>query len=90
MQNFDAQNNLLLVNKGLLVVLTVCFGFVTGGRNIVLCFQRFLQHLDQTLEKVANALRNIFYPFLNIFIEQRFCKGLVNITTTLRTIINTL
>ena len=91
MQNFDVQNNFLLVNKALLVVLTMCFGFVTTGRN-VLCFQRFVHHLDQTLEKVANALRNLFHPFLNIFVEQcqRFYNGLNNIRNALRTIINAL
>ena len=56
MQNFDVQLNLLLVNKVLLVVLTMCLALL----------QHFVQHLDQTLEKVANALRNIFDPFLNI------------------------
>ena len=83
MQNFDVQNNFLLVNtKALLVVLTMSFGFVRTGRNVVLCFQRFVQHLDQTLENGANALRNNFHPFLNIFVEhcQRFYNGLNNIT----------
>ena len=90
-QNFYVQNNLLLVNKALLVLLTMCFGFVTTWRNIVLCFQRFVQHLDQTLEKVANALGNIFHPFLNIFVEQNIIfVGLDNITNALRTNINAL
>ena len=62
MKNFDVKNNLLLVNKALLVVLTMYFSFVTTGRN-VLCFQRFAQHLDQTLQKVANAFRNLFIHF---------------------------
>ena len=91
MQNFDVQNDFLLVNtKALLVVLTMSFGFVRTGRNVVLCFQRFVQHLDQTLENGANALRNNFHPFLNIFVEhcQRFYNGLNNITNALRTIIN--
>lgn len=63
MQNSEVQLNLLLVNKALLVVLTVCGALL---QNVVLCFQRFVQHLDQTLEKVANAFRNIFHPSLNI------------------------
>ena len=89
MQNFDVQNNFLLVTKALLVVLTMCFGFVTTGQNVVPCFQHFVQHLDQTLEKVANALRNIFHAFLNIFVKhcQRFYNGLNNITNGLTTII---
>ena len=89
--NFDVQNNFLLVNKALLVVLTTCFGFVKTKQNVVPCFQRFVQHLDQTLEKVANALRIIFHAFLNIFVKhcQRFYNGLNNITNALTTIINT-
>ena len=66
MQNFDVQLNLLLVNKALLVVLTMCSAFLKRGETVVPCFQHFVQHLDQTLKKVANALRNIFHPFLNI------------------------
>ena len=37
MQNFDVENNFLLVNKALLLVLKMCFGFATTGRNVVLC-----------------------------------------------------
>ena len=50
-----------------------------------------MQHTDQMLEKVANALRNIFHPFLNIFEHcQRFYNELNNITNALGTIIKAL
>ena len=84
-------NIMLLVNKAVGCVDNM-FSFVTTGRHIVLCFQRLVQHLDQTLEKVVNTLRNIFYPFLKIFVErfQRFYNGMNNITNALKTIINAL
>ena len=66
MQNFDIQNNVACKQSASGCV-DILFSFVTTGRQVVLCFQLIVQHLDQTLEKVANALRNIFYPFLNIF-----------------------
>ena len=77
MQNFDVQNNVACKQSTIGCVDNV-FSFVTMGRQVVLCFQRFVQHLDQTLEKVVNALRNIFHPFLNIFVEhfQRFYNGM--------------
>ena len=53
------QNNVACKQSAIGCVVNV-FSFVTMGRHVVLCFQRFVQHLDQTLEKVANALRNIF------------------------------
>ena len=81
MQNFDVQHNVACKQSAIGCVDNV-FSFVTTGRHVVVCFQRFVQHLDQTLEKVVNALRNIFHPFLNIFVEhfQRFYNGLNNIT----------
>ena len=51
-------NIMFPVKKALLAVLTMCF--VTMGRHVVLCFQHFVQYLDQTLEKVLNALRTFF------------------------------
>ena len=66
MQNFDVQNNVACKQSASGCV-DIVLSFVTTGRHIVLCFQRIVQHLDQTLEKVANALRNIFHPILNIF-----------------------
>ena len=88
MQNFDVENNFLLVNKALLLVLKMCFGFATTG----LCYnrakrgplQRFVQHLDQTLEKFANALRNIFVKHF-----KRFYKGMNDITNTFQCICKT-
>ena len=65
MQNFHVQLNLLLVNKALLIVVLSVELCCNGAKRCPL-FERFMQHLDQTLEKVANALRNIFHPFLNI------------------------
>ena len=68
MQNFDVQYNVACKQSAIGCVDNV-LSFVTPGRH-VLCFQRSVQHLDQTLEKVVNALRNIFHPFLislNIF-----------------------
>ena len=68
MQNFDVQHNVACKQSAIACVDNV-LNFVTTGRH-VLCFQRFVQHLDQTLENVVNALRNIFNPFLfslNIF-----------------------
>ena len=69
MQNFDVQYNVACKQSAIGCVDNV-LSFVTPGRHVVLSFQRFVQHLDQTLEKVVNALRNIFHPFLfslNIF-----------------------
>ena len=69
MQNFDVQHNVACKQSAISCVDNV-LSFVTTGRHVVLCFQCFVQHLDQTLENVLNALRNIFDPFLfslNIF-----------------------
>ena len=81
---------MLLVNEALLVVLPMCF--VTTGRHVVLCFQRFVQHLDQTLEKPVKALRNVVHPLLYNFVKhfQRFYNGTNNITNALKSIINAL
>ena len=68
MQNFDVQHNVACKQSAIGRVAYV-FSFVTTGRHIVLCFQRFGQHLDQTLEKAVNELRNIFYPFSYNFVE---------------------
>ena len=78
MQNFDFLHNVACKQSSI-------------GR-VVLCFQRFVQHLDQTLEKAVNALRNIFHPFLYNFVEhfQRFYNGTNNIINALKTIINAL
>ena len=92
MQNFDVQHNVACKQSAIGLVLPMCLSFVTTGRHVVLCFQRFVQHLDQTLENVVNALRNIFHPFLYNFVEhfQRFYNGTNNITNALKTIINAL
>ena len=70
MQNFDVQHNVACKQSTIGRVANV-FSFVTTGRHVVLCFQRLVQHLDQTLEKAVNELRNIFihsYTIsLNIF-----------------------
>ena len=55
MQNFDVQHNVASKQSAFGCVDNM-FSFVTMGRHIVLCFQRFVQHLDQTLEKVVNTL----------------------------------
>ena len=65
MQNFDVQLNLLIVKKVPLVVLTMCLALLQWGAERSL-FSTFVRHLGQTLEKVANALKNIFHPFLSI------------------------
>ena len=59
---------------------------------LFLCFQYFVQYLDQTLEKAVNSLRNIFHPFLYNFVEhfQRLYNGTNTITNALKTIINAL
>ena len=62
--NSDVQNSVACKQSASGCV-DIVFSFVTTGRHVVLCFQRIVQHLDQTLEKVANALRNNFHPFLN-------------------------
>ena len=89
MQNFDVQHNVAC--KHIDRVANV-FSFVTTGRHVVLCFQRFVQHLDQMLEKAVNTLRNIFHPFLYNFVEhfKRFYNETNNITNALKTIINAL
>ena len=51
------------------------FSFVTTGRHIVLCFQRFLQYWDQTL---GNVVHPLLYNFVKHF--QRFYNGTNNIT----------
>ena len=62
MQNFDVQHNVACKLSAIGRVANA-FIFVTTGRHVVLCFQHFVQHLDQTLEKAVNVLSNIFYPF---------------------------
>ena len=91
MQNFDVQHNVACKQSDIGRVANV-FSFVTTGRHVVLCFQRFAQHLDKTLEKGVNALRNIFHPFLCNFFEhfQCFYNGTNTITNALKTIINAL
>ena len=71
MQNFDVQHNVACKQSAIGRVANV-FSFVTTGRHVVLCFQRFVQHLDQTLEKAVSALRETFFIHsytisLNIF-----------------------
>ena len=90
-QNFDVQHNVACKQSAIGCVASV-FSFVTTGRHVVLCFQCFVQHLDQTLEKPVNVLRNVFHPFLYNFVEhfQRFYNGTNNITNALKTIINAL
>ena len=61
------------------------FSFVTTGRHIVLCFQLFLQHWDQTL---GNVVHPLLYNFVKHF--QRFYNGTNNITNALKIIINAL
>ena len=60
MQNFDVQHNVACKQSAIGRVANV-FSFVTTGRHVhvVLCFQHFVQHLDQTLEKPVKALRNV-------------------------------
>ena len=91
MQNFDVQHNVACKHSAIGRVANV-FSFVTTGRHVVLCFQRFVQHLDQMLEKAVNTLRNIFHPFLYNFVEhfKRFYNETNNITNGLKTIINAL
>ena len=75
MQNFDVQLNLLLVNKALLIVWQ-CVKLCYSGVKRCPLFSTFDAALGQTLEKVANALRNIFYPFI---------KHLLNIGNVFKT-----
>ena len=56
---------LLQVNIAIGCVDSVWVSFVWNGAKRPL-FSTFVQHLDQPLEKVANALRNIIHPFSNI------------------------
>ena len=84
MQKFDVQHNVNCKQSAISCVEYV-LSFVTTGRHVVLCFQRFVQHLDQTLENVVNALRNIFVEHF-----QRFYNETNNITNALKTIINAL
>ena len=75
MQNFDVQHNVACKPSAIGRVANVfCY--------VVLCFQRFVQHLDQTLEKPVKALRNVVHPLLYNFVKhfQRFCNGTNNIT----------
>ena len=68
MQNFDVEHNVACKQSAIGRVANV-FSFVATGRHVGLCFQRFVQHLDQMLEKAVNELRNIFYPFSYNFVE---------------------
>ena len=91
MQNFDVQHN-AACKEGAIGRVANVSSFVTTGRHVVLCFQRFVQHSDQMLEKAVNELRNIFYPFLYNFVEhfQRFYNGTNTITNAFKNIINAL
>ena len=91
MQNFDVHHNIACKECAIGRVANVS-SFVTTGRHVVLCFQCFVQHSDQTLEKAVNELRNIFHPFLYNFVEhfKRFYNETNNITNALKTIINAL
>ena len=68
MQNFDVQHNVACKQSAIGRVANV-FSFVTTGRHVVLCFQRFVQYFDQTLEKAVNVLRNIFDATFSTFIQ---------------------
>ena len=63
MQNFDVQHNVACKQSAIGRVANV-FSLVTTGRHVFFCFQRFVQHLDQTLEKAVNELGNIFLSIL--------------------------
>ena len=52
MQNLDVEHNVACKQSAIGRVANV-FRFVTTGGH-VLCFQRFVKHLDQTLEKDVN------------------------------------
>ena len=88
MQNFDVQHNVACKQSVVRRVANV-FSFVTTRRHVVLCFQRLMQHLDQTLEKPVKMLRNVVHPLLYNFVQhfQRFYNGTNNITNALKTII---
>ena len=93
MQNFDVQHNVACKHSAIGRVANV-FSFVPTGssRHVVLCYQHFVQHLDQMLEKAVNTLTYISYPFLYNFVEhfKRFYNATNNITNALKTIINAL
>ena len=90
MQNFDVQHNVACKQSAISCVDNV-LSFVTTGRHVVLCFQRFVQHLDQTLKKRCQRVEKHFSSIL-IFVEhfQRFYNETNNITNALKTIINAL
>ena len=67
MQNFDVQHNVACKQSGIGRVANV-FSFVTTGRHVVLCFQRFAQHLDKTLStRWETFLIHSYAISLNIF-----------------------
>ena len=77
MQNFDVQHNVACKHSAIGRVANV-FSFVTTGRHVVLCFQRFVQHLDQMLKKLSTRSATFFIHsytislnILNVFTMKR-------------------
>ena len=92
MQNFDVQLNLLLVNKALLVVLTMCLALLQRGETLSFVFNiNFCAAFGSNVGKSCQCIEKHFSSILKHFVEhcQRFYDGLNNITNALRTIINT-
>ena len=65
MQNFDVQHNVACKQSAISCVDNV-LSFVTTGRHVVLCFQCFVQHLDQTLE---NVVEKVFLDLQCFFLD---------------------
>ena len=89
MQNFDVQLNLLLVNKALLVVLTMCLALLQRGETLSFVFNvNFCAEFVSNVGKICQRVEKHFSSILKHC--QRFYNGLKNITNALRTIINAL
>ena len=91
MQNFDVQYNVACKQSAIGCIDNV-LSFVTPGRHVVVCFQRFVcaafgSNVGKSCQRVEKH-----FSFILIFVEhfQRFYNETNNITNALKTIINAL
>ena len=69
MQNFDVQLNLLLVNKALLVVLTMCLALLQRGETLSFVFNvNFCAQFVSNVGKSCQRVEKHFASILDILI----------------------